>query len=47
VAAVEPDAFTIQTMRARLDQAGDPMQGMWRSPPSLRSRFAALALEAP
>jgi bifunctional non-homologous end joining protein LigD len=47
VAAAKPEAFTIETMRARLDEAGDPMHGMWRSPPSLRSRFAKLGLEAP
>jgi bifunctional non-homologous end joining protein LigD len=47
VADVEPEAFTIETMRGRLEQAGDPMQGMWRSPPSLRSRFSKLGLEPP
>ena len=47
VAAVEPEAFTLQTMRARIGSVGDPMRGMWRSPPSLRPRFAALGLEPP
>jgi bifunctional non-homologous end joining protein LigD len=47
VAGVEPAAFTLETMRARIESAGDPMAGMWQSPPSLRSRFAALDLEAP
>jgi bifunctional non-homologous end joining protein LigD len=45
VAAVEPEAFTLQTMPARIESVGDPMRGMWRSPPSLRSRFARLGLE--
>jgi DNA ligase D-like protein (predicted polymerase) len=47
VATVEPEAFTIESMRARIDAVGDPMHGMWRSPPSLRSRFARLDLEPP
>jgi hypothetical protein len=34
-------------MRARIDAAGDPLRGMWRSPPSLRSRFVRLELEPP
>jgi bifunctional non-homologous end joining protein LigD len=45
VAAVEPEAFTLETMPARVDAVGDPMRGMWRNPPSLRSRFARLGLE--
>ena len=47
VATVEPEAFTLQTMAARIEKVGDPMQGMWRSPPSLRSRFEQLGLESP
>jgi DNA ligase D len=47
VAAVEPDAFTLETMAARVEAAGDPMEGMWRRPPSLRPRFAQLGLEPP
>jgi bifunctional non-homologous end joining protein LigD len=47
VAAVEPDAFTLETMSARIAAAGDPMRGMWRNPPSLRPRFAQLGLDAP
>jgi len=47
VAGVEPDAFTIETMRDRIEKVGDPMRGMWRSRPSLVSRFAKLGLEAP
>src|SRR6201989_2077425 len=40
VAAVEPEAFTLETMAARIEEAGDPMSGMGGNPPSLRSRFA-------
>src|SRR3954462_98499 len=45
VAAVEPSAFTVETMAARIDAVGDPMRGMWRNPPSLRTRFDRLGLE--
>jgi bifunctional non-homologous end joining protein LigD len=45
VAAVEPEAFTLETMPARIERAGDPMRGMWRNPPSLVSRFARLGVE--
>jgi bifunctional non-homologous end joining protein LigD len=45
VAAVEPGAFTLETMAARIKAAGDPMRGMWRNPPSLRTRFARLGLD--
>jgi bifunctional non-homologous end joining protein LigD len=44
VATVDPAAFTIRTMPMRIAEAGDLMQGMWRSPPSLRSRFERLGL---
>jgi bifunctional non-homologous end joining protein LigD len=47
VAAVEPTSFTLEAMPARIEAVGDPMAGMWRSPPSLRSRFARLGLEPP
>jgi bifunctional non-homologous end joining protein LigD len=47
VAAVEPESFTMQTMAARIEAVGDPMRGMWRSPPSLRTRFERLGLEPP
>jgi DNA ligase D-like protein (predicted polymerase) len=47
VATVEPEAFTLATMPARIAAVGDPMRGMWRNPPSLRSRFARLGLEPP
>jgi DNA ligase D len=45
VPGVEPEAFTIETMPARLAQAGDPMAGMWRHKASLPARFAKLGLE--
>ena len=45
VATVEPAAFTIETMRERIAAVGDPMNGMWRNPPSLRPRFEPLGLE--
>ena len=47
VAAVEPDAFTVPTMRARLAEAGDPMHGMWRRAVSLGPRFPQLGLDLP
>jgi bifunctional non-homologous end joining protein LigD len=47
VATVEPDVFTVTTMPARIESAGDPMAGMWSKPPSLRRCFERLRLEAP
>jgi DNA primase len=47
VPATEPDAFTVETMPARIEAVGDPMHGMWKSPPSLLSRFDRLDLEPP
>jgi bifunctional non-homologous end joining protein LigD len=47
VATVEPDAFTVGTMPARIEAAGDPMKGIWSRPPSLRPRFAKLGLDPP
>ena len=47
VATVEPEAFTLETMPARLEAIGDPMRGMWKSPPSIRTRFAKLGLDPP
>jgi DNA ligase D len=47
VADVEPEAFTLETMASRIAAAGDPMRGMWRNPPSLRSRFGKLGVEPP
>ncbi|MCW2966077.1 MAG: hypothetical protein JWO17_3329 [Actinomycetia bacterium] len=32
VPTVEPEAFTLETMRTRIEAVGDPMKGMWRSP---------------
>ena len=47
VPTIEPEAFTLETMPARIEAVGDPMRGMWKSPPSLRTRFAQLGLEIP
>src|SRR6266581_3339470 len=47
VPTVEPGAFTLQTMAARIEAIGDPMRGMWKSRPSLHSRFERLGLEPP
>jgi bifunctional non-homologous end joining protein LigD len=47
VADADPAAFTLETMAARIDAGGDPTRGMWRSPPSLASRFERLELEPP
>jgi bifunctional non-homologous end joining protein LigD len=45
VEGVEPEAFTVETMRARIEAVGDPMRGMWRRAVSLGSRFERLDLE--
>jgi bifunctional non-homologous end joining protein LigD len=42
---VDPAAFTLETMRARFAEVGDPMRGMWRRRPSLVPRFERLGLE--
>jgi DNA ligase D len=47
VADVEPEAFTLETMPARIAAAGDPMRDMWHEPPSLLPLFERLALEPP
>jgi bifunctional non-homologous end joining protein LigD len=47
VPAVEPEAFTIETMRERTAAVGDPTAGMWRRKSSLKPRFAKLGLEEP
>jgi len=47
VATVEPEAFTVETMRERVAEVGDPMKGMWRRRPSLLPRFEQLGLEPP
>ena len=44
---VDPAAFTVQTMRARIAEAGDPMAGMWKGAVSLAPRFEKLGLELP
>ena len=43
----DPAAFTLQTMRARLEEVGDLTAGMWRRKTSLAPRFKKLGLEAP
>jgi bifunctional non-homologous end joining protein LigD len=47
VADVEPEAFTVETMRDRVAAIGDPMKGMWRRRPSLLPRFEQLDLDPP
>jgi bifunctional non-homologous end joining protein LigD len=47
VADVEPAAFTLETMRDRVDTVGDVTDGMWRRKTSLVPRFERLGLEAP
>jgi bifunctional non-homologous end joining protein LigD len=47
VADVEPAAFTVQTMRRRIADVGDPMKGMWLRKRSLRRLFPKLGLDAP
>jgi bifunctional non-homologous end joining protein LigD len=47
VADVDPAAFTLETMRDRIDEVGDLTAGMWRRAVSLASRFNRLGLEAP
>jgi bifunctional non-homologous end joining protein LigD len=47
VAEVDPAYYTLETMRARVDEVGDLMAGMWQRKVSLVSRFAKLGLEEP
>ena len=47
VADVDPAAFTIETMPRRLEEAGDPMRGMWEQAVSLVPRFEQLGLPPP
>jgi bifunctional non-homologous end joining protein LigD len=47
VAEVEPERFTVGTMRERIAAVGDPTRGMWRRAVSLRSRYERLGLEPP
>src|SRR5438046_3834515 len=39
---VDPAAFTVQSMRARIAAVGDPMKDMWRRKASLLPRFSRL-----
>ena len=43
----DPAAFTLNTMRDRIDAVGDLTAGMWRRKVSLRSKFEKLGLELP
>jgi hypothetical protein len=45
VPGADPAAFTLETMRKRIDIVGDPTAGMWRRKVGLASRFAALELD--
>jgi bifunctional non-homologous end joining protein LigD len=45
VADVDPAAFTLETMRARIAAVGDVTAGMWRRKASLLRRFAELGLD--
>jgi DNA ligase D len=47
VPGVDPDDFTIETMRERIADSGDLTGGMWRRKTSLVPRFSKLGLEAP
>jgi bifunctional non-homologous end joining protein LigD len=47
VPGVDPAAFTLQTMRNRVDKVGDVTAGMWKRKVSLATRFEQLGLEAP
>jgi bifunctional non-homologous end joining protein LigD len=47
VPTVEPQAFTVETMRDRIADVGDLTDGMWRRKVSLRPRFAKLGLDRP
>ena len=44
VPQVDPAAFTLETMSARIAEIGDPMRGMWRRAVSLAPRFTRLGL---
>jgi DNA ligase D-like protein (predicted polymerase) len=47
VATVDPDVFTLESMRERIAQVGDLTAGMWRRKVSLHSRFSRLGVEPP
>jgi bifunctional non-homologous end joining protein LigD len=46
VPTVDPAEFTVETMRRRIADIGDPTAAMWRRKVSLKSRFSKLGLEA-
>ena len=45
VPGADPAAFTLETMRERIEKVGDLTSGIWRRRVALASRFAALELE--
>jgi bifunctional non-homologous end joining protein LigD len=47
VPTVEREAFTVESMRDRIADVGDPTAGMWRRKTSLLPRFQKLGLEPP
>jgi len=47
VPGCDPAAFTLETMRDRLDEVGDLTAGLWRRKASLVPRFENLGLEPP
>src|SRR5881397_111163 len=47
VPGVDPEAFTVETIRDRIAAVGDPMKDMWRRKASLLPRFAKLGLDPP
>jgi bifunctional non-homologous end joining protein LigD len=47
VPAVDPARFTVETMRDRIADVGDPTAGMWRRKASLLPRFRRLGLDPP
>jgi bifunctional non-homologous end joining protein LigD len=47
VPTVEREAFTVESMRDRIEDVSDPTAGMWRRKTSLLPRFQKLGLELP
>jgi DNA primase len=45
VPGVDPATFTLETMRQRIAEVGDPTAAMWRRKVALASRFDAFELE--
>src|SRR5262245_59638290 len=45
VPGVDPAAFTLETMLARIAKVGDPTEGMWRHKAALSLRFETLGLD--